>query len=184
MADLQKFYQGEVRKKLQENFGYKNNLEIPKVERVVLNIGVGEATGSSQVLEKAISQLTIIAGQKPKITKAKRSISTFKLRKGMSIGVSVTLRGKRMYNFLTKLFSIVLPRIRDFRGVSEKSFDGRGNYTLGIKEQTIFSEIDYSQVDKLRGLEVTIVTTAKSDEEAKKLLELLGMPFAGKAGSG
>jgi large subunit ribosomal protein L5 len=177
MSELKEFYQKEVTKKLKEAFGYKNNFEIPKVEKVVINVGVGEAVGSQGALQKVEEQIAAICGQKPKIVKAKQSISAFKLRKGMPIGVCATLREKRMYDFLKKFFTIVLPRIRDFRGLSQKSFDKHGNYTIGLKEQTIFPEIDYSKVDKVRGMEITFTTSAKTKEEAQKLLEFLGMAF-------
>ncbi|ADD03195.1 ribosomal protein L5 [Thermoanaerobacter mathranii subsp. mathranii str. A3] len=178
MSRLREKYQKEVVPALMERFGYKNIMQVPKLEKVVINIGVGEAKENPKALEAAVQDLTMIAGQKPVITRAKRSISNFKIRKGMPIGVKVTLRGERMYEFLDKLFNIALPRVRDFKGVSPNSFDGRGNYALGIKEQLIFPEIDYDKIDKIRGMDIIIVTTAKTDEEAKGLLELLGMPFA------
>jgi len=153
-------------------------MQVPRVEKVVINMGVGDAVGNSKLLDAAVEDLTAIAGQKPVITRAKKSIAGFKLRAGMPIGVKVTLRGERMYHFLDKLFNVVLPRVRDFRGVSPKAFDGRGNYTLGLKEQLIFPEIDYDKVDKVRGMDVVIVTTANTDEEARELLTQLGMPFA------
>jgi len=160
-----------------EKFAYRNAMQVPKIEKVVLNMGVGEAIQNPKSLDGAVADLTAISGQKPVITKAKASIAGFKLREGMSIGCKVTLRGDRMYDFLDKLINVALPRVRDFRGVSPKAFDGRGNYTLGIKEQLIFPEIDYDKIDKIRGLEVVIVTTAKTDEEARELLKLMGMPF-------
>jgi large subunit ribosomal protein L5 len=163
--------------KLMEKFAYRNAMQVPKIEKVVLNMGVGEAIQNPKSLDGAVADLTAISGQKPVITKAKASIAGFKLREGMSIGCKVTLRGDRMYDFLDKLINVALPRVRDFRGVSPKAFDGRGNYTLGIKEQLIFPEIDYDKIDKIRGLEVVIVTTAKTDEEARELLKLMGMPF-------
>ncbi|WP_028991964.1 50S ribosomal protein L5 [Thermoanaerobacter thermocopriae] len=178
MSRLREKYQKEVVPALMERFGYKNIMQVPKLEKVVINIGVGEAKENPKALEAAVQDLTMIAGQKPVSTRAKRSISNFKIRKGMPIGVKVTLRGERMYEFLDKLFNIALPRVRDFKGVSPNSFDGRGNYALGIKEQLIFPEIDYDKIDKIRGMDIIIVTTAKTDEEAKGLLELLGMPFA------
>ncbi|MDI3529735.1 MAG: large subunit ribosomal protein [Thermoanaerobacter sp.] len=178
MSRLREKYQKEVVPALMERFGYKNIMQVPKVEKVVINIGVGEAKENPKALEAAVDDLTMIAGQKPVITRAKRSIANFKIRKGMPIGVKVTLRGERMYEFMDKLFNIALPRVRDFKGVSPNSFDGRGNYALGIKEQLIFPEIDYDKIDKIRGMDIIIVTTAKTDEEAKGLLELLGMPFA------
>ncbi|AEM79591.1 LSU ribosomal protein L5P [Thermoanaerobacter thermohydrosulfuricus] len=178
MSRLREKYEKEVVPALMERFGYKNIMQVPKVEKVVINIGVGEAKENPKALEAAVNDLTMIAGQKPVITRAKRSIANFKIRKGMPIGVKVTLRGERMYEFMDKLFNIALPRVRDFKGVSPNSFDGRGNYALGIKEQLIFPEIDYDKIDKIRGMDIIIVTTAKTDEEAKGLLELLGMPFA------
>ena len=178
MSRLREKYEKEVVPALMERFGYKNIMQVPKVEKVVINTGVGEAKENPKALEAAVNDLTIIAGQKPVITRAKRSIANFKIRKGMPIGVKVTLRGERMYEFMDKLFNIALPRVRDFKGVSPNSFDGRGNYALGIKEQLIFPEIDYDKIDKIRGMDIIIVTTAKTDEEAKGLLELLGMPFA------
>ncbi|MCH5585949.1 50S ribosomal protein L5 [Shimazuella sp. AN120528] len=158
-------------------FEYKSVMQVPKVEKIVLNMGVGEAVQNSKVLDNAVEDMTAIAGQKPVITRAKKSIAGFKLREGMPIGVKVTLRGKRMYDFLDKLINISLPRVRDFRGISPKSFDGRGNYTLGVKEQLIFPEISYDKVDKVRGMDVVIVTTANTDEEAFTLLSEMGMPF-------
>ncbi|QDR78821.1 50S ribosomal protein L5 [Sporomusa termitida] len=174
---LKEKYINEVTKAMMEKFGYKNVMEIPKVEKVVINMGVGEAVGNPKVLDAAVGDMTMISGQKPVITKAKKSIAAFKIREGMPIGAKVTMRGERMYQFLDKLFNISLPRVRDFRGISPKSFDGRGNYTLGIKEQLIFPEIDYDKVDKIRGMDIIIVTTAKTDEEARELLRLMGMPF-------
>jgi large subunit ribosomal protein L5 len=171
-------YSDEVAKGLMEKFGYKNIMEIPKIEKVVLNMGVGEAVSNPKVLDVAINDMTIIAGQKPVVTRAKKSIAAFKIREGMPIGAKVTLRGQRMYEFLDKLLNIALPRVRDFRGVSPRSFDGRGNYTMGIKEQLIFPEIEYEKVDKVRGMDIIIVTTAKTDEEARELLKLMGMPFS------
>ncbi len=177
MARLKDKYQNEVAPAMMERFKYKSVMQIPRVEKIVLNMGVGDAIQNAKVLDAAVSELGIIAGQKPVITKAKKSISNFKLREGMSIGAKVTLRGERMWSFLDKLVNINLPRVRDFGGVSPKAFDGRGNYTLGVKEQLIFPEIDYDKVDKIRGLDVTIVTTSPTDEEAFQLLKLLGMPF-------
>ena len=153
-------------------------MEIPKVEKVVINMGVSDAVGNPKALDAAVADLTMIAGQKPIITKAKKSISAFKIREGMSIGTKVTLRGDRMYHFLDKLLNVALPRVRDFRGITPKAFDGRGNYTLGIKEQLIFPEIEYDKIDKIRGMDITVVTSAKTDEEARELLKLLGMPFS------
>ena len=160
-----------------KKFGYKNVMQVPKLEKIVINMGVGEARDNAKVLESAVKDLTEIAGQKPVITKAKKSVANFKLREGMSIGCKVTLRGERMYEFADRLINLALPRVRDFRGVSADSFDGRGNYALGIKEQIIFPEIEYDKVDKVRGMDVIFVTTAKTDEEARELLRLFGMPF-------
>nr|WP_283244942.1 50S ribosomal protein L5 [Gehongia tenuis] len=171
-------YLNEVVPALQQKFGYKNVNEIPKLDKVVLNMGLGDVKDNPKSLEAAVADLTQIAGQKPLITKAKKSVANFKVRTGMNVGAKVTLRSSRMYEFVDKLFSIALPRVRDFRGVSANSFDGRGNYAMGIKEQLIFPEIDYDKVDKVRGLDVIFVTTAKTDEEARELLRLLGMPFA------
>ena len=170
-------YENEVRAKLMEKYNYSSPMQIPALSKIVINIGVGDATQDSKKLEEAVSELTLISGQKPIITKAKKSIATFKLREGQEIGCKVDLRGLRMYDFFDKLVSIALPRVRDFRGVSKNAFDGRGNYTLGIKEQLIFPEIDYDKVAKVRGMDIVIVTTAKNDAEAYTLLELLGMPF-------
>jgi len=167
----------EVTPQLKTKLGYNNIMQLPKLEKIVLSIGLGEATQDAKALEAAEKDLATISGQHPVITRAKKSISSFKLRAGMPIGMMVTLRGKRMYDFFDKLVNVVLPRFRDFRGVSRDSFDGRGNYNLGIKEQIVFPEIDYDKVDKIRGFEVTIVTTAKNDDEARDLLELMGMPF-------
>ena len=174
---LQVKYENEVRKALLEKYQYSSPMQIPALSKIVINIGVGDATQDSKKLEEAVSELTLISGQKPIITKAKKSIATFKLREGQEIGCKVDLRGLRMYDFFDKLVSIALPRVRDFRGVSKNAFDGRGNYTLGIKEQLIFPEIDYDKVAKVRGMDIVIVTTAKNDAEAYTLLELLGMPF-------
>ena len=177
MARLYETYKSEIVPKLMEKFQYKNIMQVPRVERVVVNIGVGEAIQNPKALDGAVNDLTLISGQKPVVTRAKKSIAGFKLREGMAIGCKVTLRGERMYNFLDKLINLSLPRVRDFRGVSPQAFDGRGNYSLGIKEQTIFPEIEYDKIDKIRGLEVVIVTTAKTDEEARELLRNMGMPF-------
>ncbi|HEY8463919.1 MAG TPA: 50S ribosomal protein L5 [Bacillota bacterium] len=177
MSRLREKYQNEVIAGLKSRFGYKNVMEIPAINKVVINMGVGDATTDSKAIDSAVNDLTAIAGQRPIVTKAKKSIAAFKLRAGMPIGCKVTLRGERMYEFLDKLFNIVLPRIRDFRGVSTKAFDGRGNYTLGLKDQLIFPEINYDKVDKLRGMDIVLVTSAKSDEEAFELLKLMGMPF-------
>lgn len=178
MARLKEKYNNEVAKSLMEKFGYNNVMEIPKIEKVVLNMGVGEAVGNPKVLDAAVGDMTIIAGQKPIVTRAKKSIAAFKIREGMPIGAKVTLRGARMYQFLDKLFNVALPRVRDFRGVSPRAFDGRGNYTLGVKEQLIFPEIEYDKIDKIRGMDIIVVTTAKTDEEARELLRLMGMPFS------
>ena len=174
---LKERYESEIKKALQEKYGYKSVMEIPGLEKIVINIGVGDATQDAKKLEEAVAELAQISGQKPIITKAKKSIASFKLREGQNIGCKVTLRGIRMWDFLDKLVSIALPRVRDFRGVSKNAFDGRGNYTLGVKEQLIFPEIDYDKVAKVRGMDVVIVTTAKTDKEAYTLLELIGMPF-------
>ena len=176
-ARLKEKYQTEVRKKLQDQFGIKNPMAVPKVEKVVLNMGMGEAISNAKILDAAVDELGQITGQKPIITKAKKSIASFKLRQGMPIGVMVTLRGEQMYEFFDRLVSVALPRVRDFRGVSPKAFDGRGNYTVGIREQLIFPEIDFNKVDKMRGLNISIVTTARDDDQARALLKALGMPF-------
>ena len=175
---LQARYEAEVKKALLEKYKYSSVMQIPGLEKVVVNIGVGDATQDAKRLEEAVAELTQITGQKPVITKAKKSIASFKLREGQAIGCKVTLRGIRMWDFFDKLVSIALPRVRDFRGVSKNAFDGRGNYTLGVKEQLIFPEIDYDKVSKVRGMDVVVVTTAKTDKEAYTLLELLGMPFS------
>ena len=177
-ARLKDRFYNEITPALMQRFNYSSVMQVPRVEKVVINMGVGDAVGNAKLLDAAVEDLTAIAGQKPVITRAKKSIAGFKLRAGMPIGVKVTLRGERMYHFLDKLFNVVLPRVRDFRGVSPKAFDGRGNYTLGLKEQLIFPEIDYDKVDKVRGMDVVIVTTANTDEEARELLTQLGMPFA------
>ncbi|MDD4171436.1 MAG: 50S ribosomal protein L5 [Syntrophomonas sp.] len=177
MARLFEQYKQEITPKLVEKFAYKNVMQVPKIEKVIINVGVGEAIQNPKAMDGAVNDLMTISGQKPIITKAKKSIAGFKLREGMPIGCKVTLRGDRMYDFLNRLINIVLPRVRDFRGVSPQAFDGRGNYSLGIKEQTIFPEIQYDKIDKIRGLEVVIVTTAKTDEEARELLKSMGMPF-------
>ncbi|MBQ7050537.1 MAG: 50S ribosomal protein L5 [Firmicutes bacterium] len=170
-------YKTEVVPALIKKFNYKNIMEVPKLDKIVINMGVGEAKENPKALESAVSDLTIISGQKPIITKAKKSIANFKLREGMAIGCKVTLRGEKMYDFADRLISLALPRVRDFRGVNGNSFDGRGNYALGIKEQLIFPEISYDKIDKVRGMDIIFVTTAKTDEEAKELLTLMGMPF-------
>ena len=177
MNRLKERYETEIVKSLMEKYGYKSVMQCPKVEKVVLNIGVGDATTNSKALDDAVAELTLIAGQKPVITKAKKSIAGFKLREGMPIGCKVTLRGEKMYEFLDKLMNISLPRVRDFRGVSKNAFDGRGNYTLGVKEQLIFPEINFDKVNKLRGMDIVIVTTATTDDEGRELLTQLGMPF-------
>ncbi len=176
-ARLKEKYDAEVRPKLQERFSYTNPMQIPKLEKVVINMSVGEAIQNSKALDKAVDELTTISGQKPIITKAKKSIAAFKLREGMNIGTKVTLRGERMYVFLDKLFNIVLPRIRDFRGLNRKSFDGRGNYSLGLREQLVFPEINFDKVDKARGMDIIIVTSAKNDEEATEFLTHMGLPL-------
>lgn len=170
-------YRDEIAPQLKEKFGYKNIMEIPKLEKIVLNMGLGSEKDNPKGLEAAIEELAIIAGQRPIVTKAKKSVANFKVREGMNVGAKVTLRGDRMYYFADKLMNIVLPRVRDFRGVSDKSFDGRGNYAMGVREQLIFPEINYDDVDKTRGMDIVFVTSAKSDEESKELLSLLGMPF-------
>ncbi len=172
-------YQEEIIPALKEKFGYKNINQVPKLNKIVLNMGVGEASHNSKIAEAIEAQLTKIAGQKCVVTKAKKSIASYKLREGMPVGAMVTLRGERMYDFLQKLICVVLPRIRDFRGISPKSFDGRGNYTLGLKEQALFPEITYEEVDLVKGMNVSVITTAETDEEARELLKLLGMPFKG-----
>ena len=177
MNRLQERYENEVVKSLMEKFNYSSKMQAPKIEKIVLNIGVGDAVSNSKLLDDAVNELTLITGQKPVVTRAKKSIAGFKLREGQAIGCKVTLRGERMYEFLDKLVNVSLPRVRDFRGVSNNSFDGRGNYAMGIKEQLIFPEIEYDKVDKLRGMDIIFVTTAETDEEAKELLKLLGMPF-------
>lgn len=175
---LQERYESEIRPSLQEKFAYKNVMEIPKLEKVVINMGLGEAVQNPKALDAAVADMAAIAGQKPIVTRAKKSIASFKIREGMAIGCKVTLRGQRMYEFVDKLISVSLPRVRDFKGVSDKAFDGRGNYTLGLKEQLIFPEIDYEKIDRLRGLEICFVTSAKTDAECKELLVQMGMPYA------
>ena len=177
MSQLKQFYQEEVAPKLTETFGYKNVMQVPALEKIVLNMGLGEAIQNIKLLDSAVEELKVISGQKPVITRAKRSIAAFKLREGMPIGCMVTVRREKMYDFFSKLVNIALPRVRDFRGISGKAFDGRGNYSLGIKEQLIFPEIDYDKIDKIKGLNISIVTTAKTDKEGKELLKLMGMPF-------
>lgn len=178
MARLKEKYNQEITKALMEKFAYKNVMQLPKVEKIVLNMGLGEAIANSKAIDSAIADITTISGQKPVVTRAKKSIAGFKLREGMPIGVKVTLRGERMYEFLDRLISVALPRVRDFRGINPKSFDGRGNYTMGVKEQLIFPEIEYDKVDKIRGMDITIVTSAPTDEEALELLKQFGMPFS------
>jgi len=177
MSRLHERYKQSIMPSLLSEFSYDSVMEVPKLEKIVINMGVGDAVQNSKALDDAVNELTVIAGQKPVITKAKKSVANFKVREGYAIGCKVTLRGERMYDFLDKLVSIALPRVRDFRGVSKDSFDGRGNYTLGVKEQLIFSEVDYDQVKKIRGMDIVMVTTAKTDEEARSLLTHLGMPF-------
>ena len=177
MDRLQEKYKNEVVPELTKKFGYKNVMQLPKIEKVIINMGVGEAVGNPKALDAAVSDLTIIAGQKPVLTRAKKSLAAWKLREGMPIGTKVTLRGTRMYQFLDKFINVALPRVRDFRGVSSTAFDGRGNYAVGLKEQLIFPEIEYDKIDKLRGMNIVIVTTAEKDEEARELLKLMGMPF-------
>ena len=177
MSRLKEKFNTEVTENLMKEFNYSSVMEVPKIDKIVVNMGVGDAVQNSKVLDNAVEELTLITGQKPLITKAKKSVATFRLREGMPIGAKVTLRGERMYEFLDKLISVSLPRVRDFHGVSKKAFDGRGNYTLGIKEQLIFPEIDYDKVSKVRGMDIVIVTTANTDEEARELLTNFGMPF-------
>ena len=181
---LKEKYKGDVRKQLQDAFGYSNAHQIPKLDKVVINMSVGEAITNGKALDAAVVELTAISGQKPVIAKAKKSIAAFKLREGMNIGAKVTLRGDRMYVFLDKLFNIVLPRIRDFRGLPAKSFDGRGNYNLGLRDQLVFPEVNFDKVDKARGMDITIVTTAKTDEEAAEFLTAMGLPLQKSAASG
>ena len=178
MARLKETYQNEIAPAMQKKFGYKNVMQIPKLDKIVINMGVGEAKENAKALESAVKDMEIIAGQKPVITKAKKSIANFKIREGLAIGCKVTLRGSKMYEFADRLINLSLPRVRDLRGVNPNAFDGRGNYALGIKEQLIFPEIEYDKVDKVRGMDVIFVTTAKSDEEARELLTLFGMPFS------
>lgn len=178
MARLKDKYLSEVAPALKQKFGYTNVMQIPRLEKIVINMGLGDCKDNAKSMEIAVSELATIAGQKPLVTKAKKSIANFKVREGMNVGAKVTLRGERMYEFTDKLVSIALPRVRDFHGVSAKAFDGRGNYALGVREQLIFPEIEYDKIEKIRGMEMIFVTTAKTDEEAKELLRLLGMPFA------
>ena len=178
LTRLQERYEKEVVPAMMEKFGYKNIMQVPKLEKIVINMGVGEAKDNPKVLESAVNDLQLIAGQKPILTRAKKSVANFKIRENMALGCKVTLRKANMYEFADKLMSIALPRVRDFRGVSSKAFDGRGNYSLGVKEQLIFPEIEYDKIDKVRGMDIIFVTTAKTDEEARELLRFLGMPFA------
>jgi len=178
MVRLKEKFKMEAVPALQTKFKYSSCMQIPRLEKVVLNMGVGEVKDNPKAMDSAVSDMTLITGQRPIITKAKKSVAAFKLREGMNIGCKVTLRGNRMYEFVDKLFNVAIPRVRDFRGLSNNSFDGRGNYSLGIKEQLIFPEVEYDKVDKIRGMDICFVTTAKSDEEAKELLKLLGMPFS------
>ena len=180
MSRMQDKYTGEVAPALMQKFSYKSVMQIPKLEKIVVNIGLGEAKENAKALDSAVADLMAITGQRPVITKAKKSVAAFKVREGMNIGCKVTLRGKKMYEFLDRLFSVALPRVRDFRGINPNSFDGRGNYSLGIKEQLIFPEIDYDKIDKIRGMDIIVVTTAKTDEEARELLTLMGAPFSGR----
>jgi large subunit ribosomal protein L5 len=177
MARLQDQYKAEIVPKLKEKFGYRNVMQVPKLSKVVVNMGLGDAIENVKVIETAAAEIAIITGQKPVVTKARKSIANFKLREGVPIGVMVTLRRDQMYNFIDKLIAIALPRVRDFKGVSPRGFDGRGNYTLGIKEQIMFPEVNYDKIDKIRGMNITIVTTARTDEEGLELLRLMGMPF-------
>lgn len=178
MARLKETYNNELKKAMMEKFSYKSVMEIPKLEKIVVNMGLGSAKDNPKVIKAAVEELATITGQKPVITKAKKSVANFKVREGMNVGSKVTLRDKMMYEFADRLFTIALPRVRDFRGTNPNAFDGRGNYTLGVKEQLIFPEIEYDKVDAVRGMDITFVTTAKTDEEAKELLRLLGMPFS------
>lgn len=177
MSRMQEKYKSEVAPALMAKFGYKSVMQIPKLEKIVINIGMSDAKENPKVIEAAMNDLSLITGQKPVITKARKSVANFKLREGMNIGCKVTLRAEKMYEFLDRLFSIALPRVRDFKGINPNSFDGRGNYSLGIKEQLIFPEIDYDKIDKIRGMDIIMVTTAKTDEEARELLSLMGAPF-------
>jgi large subunit ribosomal protein L5 len=177
MARLKEYYLKEVIPALTKEFHYKNRMEIPKLEKIVVNMGLGEAIQNIKILDNAVKELSMIVGQRPVITKARRSIATFKLRQGMSIGCRVTLRGERMYEFFDRLVNVALPRVRDFRGISPKSFDGRGNFSLGLKEQIIFPEIDYDKIEKVKGMNISIITSARTDDEARQLLKLMGLPF-------
>jgi len=177
VSRLKQKYLEEVVPAMKEKFGYRNVMQVPKLEKVVINIGLGEAIQNAKAIDAAINDLKTITGQRPVVTRAKKSVAAFKVREGMQIGVKVTLRGNRMYDFVDKLFNVALPRVRDFRGIPSRAFDGRGNYTLGVKEQLIFPEIEYDKIDKVRGMDITLVTTAKTDEEARELLRLMGAPF-------
>ena len=179
MSDLKKVYNEEIVPKLRDEFGYKNVMEVPRITKITLNMGVGEAAADRKAIEGALSDMTAIAGQKPLVTKARKSVAGFKIREGWPIGCKVTLRNRRMYEFLERLVSVAIPRVRDFRGLNPKSFDGRGNYSMGLREQIVFPEIDFDQVDKLRGLEITITTTAKTDDEARALLRAFNFPLKG-----
>ena len=178
MARLEDKFKSEITKELMTKFEYSSVMQVPKIEKIVINMGVGDAVQNSKALDNAVAELALISGQKPLVTRAKKSIATYRLREGMPIGAKVTLRGERMYEFFDKLVTVALPRVRDFHGVSKKAFDGRGNYTLGVKEQLIFPEIDYDKVSKVRGMDIVVVTTANTDEEAREFLTLCGMPFA------
>ena len=178
MEKLKEVYEKEVKQSMMKKFGYTSEMQVPKLEKIVINMGLGDIKDTPKVLENAVNDLTLITGQKPVVTKSKKAIAAFKLREGVSVGCKVTLRAGKMYDFAYKLFNVALPRVRDFRGVSVNSFDGRGNYSMGVKEQLIFPEIEYDKIDKLRGMDIIFVTTAKTDEEAKELLTLLGMPFS------
>lgn len=178
MARLKDYYKNDVSPALMKKFGYKSVMQIPKIEKIVINVGCGEARENSKAIDSVIADVSTITGQKPVVTKAKKSIANFKLREGMNIGVKVTLRSEKMYEFIDRLFNLALPRVRDFRGINPNSFDGRGNYSLGVKEQLIFPEIEYDKIDKVRGMDIIFVTTAKTDEEARELLTLMGAPFA------
>ena len=178
--NLKKLYQDEVAPALMQKFGYKSTMQIPRLDKIVVNVGCSEARENAKVLDAVVSDLTAITGQKAVITKAKKSVANFKLREGMPIGAKVTLRGNKMWEFLDRLFNVALPRVRDFRGISANSFDGRGNYALGVKEQLIFPEIEYDKIDKIRGMDIVMCTTAQTDEEARELLKLIGAPFAGR----
>lgn len=178
MARLKTFYKDDVAPALMKKFTYKSVMEIPKLDKIVINVGAGEAKENHKVIDSIVTDLSAITGQRPLITKARKSVANFKLREGMPIGVKVTLRGERMYEFLDRLFNVALPRVRDFRGINANSFDGRGNYNMGVKEQLIFPEIEYDKIDKVRGMDICFVTTAKTDEEARELLTLMGAPFA------